>query len=129
MTWILVLNDMRSAQVENVRPVLRAGTRAALEALIERETVPHYSTPQGRAHYGTELLWHKSFREGGPLEWFNPPMPHDIEAGRVFIEIDVEQRVARFRAAMEEDLARIPHIGIDVPGHEMTPPALSARTP
>jgi len=60
--FVLLLNDMRAPKVEYVEPVARASSRAALEAFLERERVPHYR--DGR--------WGKSFRQGGPLEWFNP---------------------------------------------------------
>jgi hypothetical protein len=63
MTWVLTLNDMRAAQVEMMTHVCRAESRAELVALIERERVVPYHDGQ----------WLKVFRQGGPLEWFNPP--------------------------------------------------------
>jgi hypothetical protein len=66
--WILRLNDMRDDHFESLRPAFRAETREALVALVERETVPGgYTTHDGR--------WGKTFRAGGPLEWYNPPSP------------------------------------------------------
>ena len=61
--YVLVLNDMRMSNVEMSKPVVRAATREALEALLQRESVPGYRDGQ----------WGKCFRQGGPLEWFNPP--------------------------------------------------------
>lgn len=60
--FVLVLNPMRG-QVERGVPVARAETIAALEEFIKRETVEPYKDGQ----------WHKVFRAGGPLEWYNPP--------------------------------------------------------
>lgn len=65
--WVLFLNDMRSSNIENLQPVCRAETRSALDALLQREAVPGYRDGQ----------WGKSFRQGGPLEWFNPPWSGD----------------------------------------------------
>ncbi len=62
--WFLLLNYMRENHVEHLRPVAFGPTRESLEALIQRETVEPYVTG-GR--------WHKTFREGGPLEWCNRP--------------------------------------------------------
>lgn len=65
--WILLLNDMRSAHFEHLEPVACAETREALEAFVARERVPGYQ--DGR--------WAKSFRQGGPLEWYNQPRLED----------------------------------------------------
>jgi len=113
MTWILMLNDMRRAHIEELSPVCRAASRQELMELIERETVPLYTTHD---------KWHKTFREGGPLEWYNRP-EGDID--RALIEFDIEKRVALYRMLVQSDMNRIPHIGITVPGHEMTPPELT----
>jgi hypothetical protein len=61
--WILQLNDMRMPKVEMMTPVARADSREEIIALLERERVESYRDGQ----------WGKSFRKGGPLEWFNPP--------------------------------------------------------
>jgi hypothetical protein len=61
--FVLQLNPMRS-NAENVVPVARAKTREELEAFIARERVEPYVT---------DGQWHKVFRAGGPLEWFNAP--------------------------------------------------------
>jgi hypothetical protein len=59
--FILYLNDMRSAHVEDIHPICHAETREALLSFVEGETVPSY----------TDGRWGKSFRKGGPLEWYN----------------------------------------------------------
>lgn len=61
--YVLVLNDMRSPQIEIGSEVAKATSREELIELIRRETVPSYNDGQ----------WGKSFRQGGPLEWHNPP--------------------------------------------------------
>ena len=63
MMWVLLLNDMRSSHFEDVHPVFRAETREELDRLLQSEKVSSYR--DGR--------WAKSFRQGGPLEWFNYP--------------------------------------------------------
>jgi hypothetical protein len=65
--WVLCLNDMRASNIENLQPVCRADTREQLESLLHREAVEPYRDGQ----------WGKSFRAGGPLEWFNPPFAGD----------------------------------------------------
>lgn len=60
--FVLKMNLMRG-RTEEVHPVARAETREGLVALMERERVPVYSDGQ----------WRKSFRQGGPFEWYNPP--------------------------------------------------------
>jgi hypothetical protein len=83
--WLLFLNDMRSAHVENLRPVARASSREKLLALVERERVEPYREATGMpaespntnpTDWATQVnptRWHKVFRSGGPLEWCNPP--------------------------------------------------------
>lgn len=62
--WILSLSNMTGSKYENsLQPVAWADTREELEALMERERVEPYKDDR----------FSKSFRKGGPLEWFNPP--------------------------------------------------------
>jgi len=60
---LLYLNPM-TGRSEDCECVARAETKEQLLEFIKRETVERYTT-DGR--------WHKTFRQGGPLEWFNPP--------------------------------------------------------
>ncbi len=60
--WILRLNDMRAANIENVQAIFRAETNEQIEAFLEKESVPQYRDGQ----------WQKYYRKDGPLEWFNP---------------------------------------------------------
>ena len=61
--WVLMLNDMRLPNVETTILVAKAKTDEAIVAFLKGETVEPYQDGQ----------WHKSYRPGGPLEWFNPP--------------------------------------------------------
>lgn len=62
--YILVLNDMRSSNYETMTTVARANSIQELVDLVESELTTPYRDGQ----------WNKSFRAGGPLEWFNPPV-------------------------------------------------------
>jgi|SRR6478735_5797455 len=84
--WILILNDMRSAKSEHLKPAARGETREALERMLLTEKVEAYQE-KGANHYG-EVNWGKSFRKGGPLEWFNPPSDFEIQRGDVFLDLD-----------------------------------------
>ncbi len=66
--WLLQLNDMRSAQIEQLTAVCRAESFDELTAFIARERAPEPYT---------DGKWSKRFRKGGPLEWFNPPLGND----------------------------------------------------
>ena len=61
--WVLLLNNMMASQIEILTPIVRAETKEALQAYLDREKVECYRDGQ----------WGKSFRQGGPLEWYNPP--------------------------------------------------------
>jgi hypothetical protein len=88
--WVLCLNDMRASQVEILSPVTRAETREALQALLDREKVEPYK----------DGPWGKSYRSGGPLEWFNPPWDHDSH--RHFINVGTREDAARQAAEQWE---------------------------
>ena len=85
MIYVLVLNDMRSSQIQEIQPVAWATSQESLEELLKRERVEPYfdanenqvppdthvgSSPFGSVH-GSNKVWGKKFRKGGPLEWFN----------------------------------------------------------
>jgi hypothetical protein len=75
--WILMMNDMRSRNVEDLHEVVKSETREKLEDFIKSELVDLYR----------ENGWHKSFRKGGPLEWYNPPTDDD-EAFRTVMPLE-----------------------------------------
>ena len=121
--FVLLLNDMRAQKTEVLTPVCRASTREALLTLLNRERVAQYADvgPHHIAHTtdavaqifgGTvveereEYCWTKSFRKGGPLEWFNPPWGDDASAIRDVgsLELWIEQTCQ----AYERDVLSIP---------------------
>lgn len=61
--YVLALNDMRAGRIQDTYPVCWSEDPEELEALMERESVEPYRD-------GT---WGKTFRQGGPLEWYNRP--------------------------------------------------------
>ena len=74
--FFLLLNDMRSAHFENQRIAAR-GSRRALEALLASEAVTLYEDGRFR----------KSYRAGGPLEWYNPPFSYSDPPIQSFEEV------------------------------------------
>lgn len=86
--WVLLLNDMRASNVETQEPVCKAETREELESYLQRETVEPYMDGQ----------WGKHFRQGGPLEWYNPPFGCD----NAFINVGTREDWMR-RASDEYD--------------------------
>ena len=70
MMFVLVLNAM-TANAEQGSPVCRAETAEELLAFLEAETVEPYQDGQ----------WGKTYRQGGPLEWYNPPWPAGQQPG------------------------------------------------
>jgi hypothetical protein len=86
--FVLVLNDMRDCRVEMTTMVCRSETETDMLALLERETVEVYRDPKHPPYWlenprsGAKIevipgieegWWGKSFRKGGPLEWYNQP--------------------------------------------------------
>jgi len=65
--WVLQLNDMRKAP-ETLTAIARAETKEELESFVEGQTVETYQE-EGLA---------KVFKKGGPLEYFNPPIPGQV---------------------------------------------------
>lgn len=62
----LVLNPMRG-RAEEQRFLAASESREELAAFLNGERIESYSDQsEGRT-------WRRSFRAGGPLEWFNPP--------------------------------------------------------
>jgi hypothetical protein len=62
--YALLLNDMRSPNIENIEVVR---TAAAPDELIGWVTGQAAEQPWRDGH------WNKFFRQGSELEWFNPP--------------------------------------------------------
>lgn len=64
MPYALLLNDMRSSNIENLRTVATAPTREELIAFHDGELAAEPWTDGDR--------WRKSFKAGSELEWCNP---------------------------------------------------------
>jgi hypothetical protein len=62
MTYVLIMNDMRSSKIEESVYVC-IGSEHELRALLEQEICDSYQ----------DGPWQKSYRKGGPLEWCNIP--------------------------------------------------------
>lgn len=67
--YILVMNDMRMAQIEMAEIVCWAETEQELRDFLVSEKVETYETPRSGPFTGAS--WGKTFAEGGPLEWYN----------------------------------------------------------
>lgn len=66
MRYILMLNDMRSSNIENVMAV-KVGERQELIDWHHSMLGPSYMDGQ----------WQKVFKQGSELEWFNPGSFHE----------------------------------------------------
>jgi hypothetical protein len=84
--WVLQLNPM-TANAERVTPVACADTREALEAFLNLQLAD--------APY-QDGQWHKVFRQGSTLEWFNPPFGDQAFINvPAFVDIGTEDDWAR----------------------------------
>lgn len=61
--WLLCLNNMQAPKSEILAPVARGESREALVNFLKQEKVEGYQDGN----------WGKTYRKGGPLEWYNPP--------------------------------------------------------
>lgn len=84
--WVLQLNPM-TANAERVVPVAGADTREALEAFLNLQLAEQpYQDGQ----------WSKVFRQGSPLEWYNPPFGDQAFIHvPAFVDIGTEEDWAR----------------------------------
>jgi len=113
--WVLLLNNMRSAKVERLTPVARAETQEALEAFMDREKVESYTTGSD-APNSFDHAWHKTFRKGGLLEWFNRPSflrETFLDAGALIAEVTEGDREAGDRLQKEVD--QLPDVSTGAP--------------
>jgi hypothetical protein len=70
MKYALLLNDMRQPNIENIQVVKVADTK--------QELVDWYNA-QLAGEPWHDGRWHKSFKSGSELEWYNPHGNLDIE--------------------------------------------------
>ena len=66
--YVLLMGDMRNANYETLMPVACSTDRDRLTEAVRREQVGAYVGPEVN-QWG--LPYSKSFRQGGPFEWFN----------------------------------------------------------
>ena len=78
--WILQMNDMRDDRIEIMSTIAWAHTHLELLDLVRSESVDLYVDEVNGCH------WSKTFRKGGPLEWYNIPraFSHGGGARRIF---------------------------------------------
>jgi len=96
--YMLALNDMRGAHVEQVQPIFRADTKEALKVFVGSQLVPPYEDVQARERMDEDGVmqvhdtysWSKIFRKGGPLEWCNPPDPTDDNENYILVREEDE---------------------------------------
>lgn len=96
--FVLGMNDMRSANIERVRPVVRARDAEDLRQLLVRERVEPY----------LDGGWGKVFRAGGPLEWKNDP--NEIRFGGIVEVFVVTEAPLQVQIITTEQADRIPTI-------------------
>lgn len=98
--WVLLLNDMRSSKIEILCPVVRAETKQELLDFLAREKVPAYRDDG----------WSKNYRQGGPLEWFNPPW--GINRDEEFQDVGTEDDWAEgARRRFQDQVLSLPVVG------------------
>jgi glucose dehydrogenase len=114
---VLLLNDMRSSHVEDLQPVARAETREALISFMQREEVEPYTTVDNHViHHTTDsqagtsdyihgYKFRKTFRHGGPLEWYNKP--YDAMLGEHIVDVGTQEDWAA-KARREYDMKILP---------------------
>lgn len=90
MPHILVLNDMRE-HVMSSTVVAVADDPDKLDAFVKAEQVEVW----------IDDLWMKSFRKGGPLEWFQPPT-YNSDGSIIASEMDALGRGVTFVQGEDE---------------------------
>ena len=72
--WLLIMANMRRSKYEySFQPVAYAPSHEALVEFIQREKadVPYTDHELDFEGSGQAKSWHKAFRRGSPLEWYN----------------------------------------------------------
>ena len=102
LVFVLRLNNMREAKCEVLTAVCRAESREALEAYVRSE--------MAESQY-VDGHWHKTFKAGGPLEWYNPPAMHWEVADDFFVDAGTEDDWAnRARREYQERVMLLFHV-------------------
>ena len=103
--FVLFLNDMR-CHTEHNAPVARAETEEELHTFLESQMVEPYVDEDSSAFHSGGHQYHKCFRKGGPLEWFN-----SFEAsysGGIKDIGTLEDRLEQTRLWWEDEVMSIP---------------------
>lgn len=99
--WVLMLNDMRNSKIEILTTVIRSETKEALKEFVNSQKVDSYiDAAEHITHHTTGFLagttdhkgsysYHKSFKKGGILEWYNPP--YDCDEHKHYVNVGTEQ--------------------------------------
>jgi hypothetical protein len=96
--YYVCLNNMQAPQIQILTPVARGESRESLIAFLKKEKVEPY----------TDENWQKTYRKGGPLEWYNPPHISTAECckscgDKHFVKIGtLAERKAQFEKYAEE---------------------------
>ena len=106
--YVLKLNDMRWPKFEMSNAIAKSENRDDLVEFLERERVELYKEEvEGRR-------WAKSFRKGGPLEWFNPPTAPDYSGSNsmhgIVEYMSLDDVLRHTREEYEAVLAAIPDV-------------------
>lgn len=94
---VLELNDMRMPQIETLSIVCWSCNRERLERWVEEQRVEPYTTEHDGTSFQTSAdgyirvmrkiergtTWSKVYRQGSPLEWYNPPVAHGGSFGGI----------------------------------------------
>lgn len=98
--FILLLNNMKSAKIEYSDEVCWAETREALVEFMRRESVSTYEDE----HYGK--CFSKTFRKGGPLEWYNRPF-ESLNQGIVEVTVEKMMNHPKYLGLPEEEVRNV----------------------
>jgi hypothetical protein len=70
--FVLRLNHKRMPKIEMTEPVCWSDNEGEIERFLEQEKVAIYTEPKNPNDPEGEF-WGKTYRKGGPLEWYNQP--------------------------------------------------------
>lgn len=108
--FILLLNDMRSLKFETLRTVARANSAQRLLEFIAAEKVEAYQEEYD------DVMYTKSFKKGGPLEWFNSPVNEDDALKHHIMECgDRDTWTSRAGIDWDNKIGALPDVSYIVP--------------
>lgn len=77
--WMLRLNDMRSSNIENLQNICVAESKEELESFLKNQEAESYNDTGSNSIHGSSYTYQKSYKKGGPLEWYNKPYEFQID--------------------------------------------------